>query len=178
MQLNVAGNHHAIAVSASANPPSSGPMSSNLTGLEPFISSTSSSSDIQPSEIFGVFSAGNCFVLPDSSWADIFARTSWYRSNLASWVGKVVVVVEGTFWGTIAKMSTRWLRGVKLAFGSLFTAGDAPSILESQSRLGDQYFRNAYFDVCVTTFCKASVSLWTSRGSACMIPALCSPKLP
>ena len=90
--IDGAGIHHAIAVSASVNPPSSGPTSSDLTGLEPFISSTSSSSDIQPSEMFGVFSAGNCLVLLDSSLPDIFARTSWYRSNLASWAGKVVVV--------------------------------------------------------------------------------------
>jgi hypothetical protein len=46
-----------VADSASANPPSSRPMPSDLMGVELFISSTSSSSDIQPSDMFGVASA-------------------------------------------------------------------------------------------------------------------------
>lgn len=73
---------HSI-ISASANPPSSGPTFSDLTGLYPFGSSSLSSSDIQPSEIFGVLSveSGNAF---DWSFADIFASTSWYRNNRAS----------------------------------------------------------------------------------------------
>lgn len=72
-----------MAESASANPPSSAPMPSDLTGVCPFISSTSSSSDVQPSEAMG---AGNRVLFG------------------------VVDATDGiAFWGTMEKMSTKWL---------------------------------------------------------------------
>lgn len=154
-----------MADSASANPPSRGPMPSDLTGVCRFISSISSSSDIQPSETMGVLSADACLVLLNASCVDIFARTSRYRSNLASCAGKAVDGVGVPFCGTRAKISTRWLH-TELARGFL-CAED--SDVEWQSPRCDDALYNAlrtYFDVCTTTFCRASVSRWTSCGSA------------
>jgi hypothetical protein len=126
-----------------------------------------------------VFSNRYWLALLDWSDADNFASTSWYRRNLASWAGKTVVDAGGGGdWDTNAKISTRWLESSELALGSLFIAGDWRYVgFEMLSR---EAFRSAqsYFEVCVTTLCKASVSRWTSCGSACMAPALWSPKLP
>ena len=92
-------------VSASAKPPRSGP-TSDFMASSLFGSPAPSSSEIQPSEIFGMFSAagGNAF---DWSLVDIFARTSWYRNNRASWAEKPALGAGGTLCGTIANMSTR-----------------------------------------------------------------------
>lgn len=163
-------------VSASANPPSSGPTFSDLMSPSPWAaSSTSFSSDIQPSEIFGILSCERWFVLSISRFVDIFARTSWYRSSLASWAGNDVVGCGGALWGTSANISTRWLH-VQLVLYRLWTqqksTGPGRLVL---------YFATAewtYFDVCATTFCKASFSRCNSCGSACITPAFWSPKLP
>ena len=98
---------YSMADSASANPPSSGPMPSDLTGVCRFVSSISSSSDIQPSETMGVLSVDARLVWLDWSCVDIVARTSWYRSSLASCAGKTAGGAGVPFCGTSANISTR-----------------------------------------------------------------------
>jgi len=106
----VVDNHaQSITESASAKPPRIEPIPSDLTGLHVFISSPSSSPDAQPSEALGVFSFEWCFGVFDWLCADIFARTVWYRRNLASWAGRPEEGAGVEFCDTKANISTRWL---------------------------------------------------------------------
>lgn len=67
---------HLMADSDSAKVPRRGPMPSDLMGLQVLISSTSSSSDSQPSDALGVPSGINRIVRLAASDPDILARTS------------------------------------------------------------------------------------------------------
>lgn len=139
-----------MADSASANPPNNGPTSSDLTGLYFFISSTSSSSDIQPSEIGWVPSTGGCFVLFDSSCVGILARTSWYRNSLASWPVNIVTGARGTFGGIMAKISTRWLT-LKLVENAIIAVEQSVQAMYSLCAARYESGRNAW-----------SIRTWTS----------------
>lgn len=154
-------------------------MPSDLTGTCRFISSISSSSDIQPSETMGVLSADACLVLLDASCVDIFARTFRYRRILASWAGNTADGAGVPFCGTRANISTRWLQ--RWLAGGFICAKDKNVERQSPSCDSPQcnaFTQRTYFDVCATTFCRASVSRWTSCGSAWISPACWSAKLP
>jgi hypothetical protein len=107
-------SYHLMLVPISANPPSRGPDFSGLLTLKLFMTSASSSSDCHSMASCKVSSAevseeGSVLLLLDR-----LASTFWYCESLASLPEKV----DGdrwTFWGTIAKMSTRWLGDDKLA---------------------------------------------------------------